>query len=356
MAPNSKIDSESLIYFLKSQNISYGELKKLTASNIIIRDASKYIFGETSPNSCYSIVVAIRRNMGDMSKALEMCGSNECSKVDRPSKMFEYLRSKGLTWEKVNSIEFWKRSFGDLCENFNIKKSKRNCFKIKKMFMRKFSTEHQPHNIKDSSDSISVRFGGDEISGEINAHTIPETCHSPLTDENTIDNVTGINISSGTHKSDDKSIEIVTDRNFSSSTRISEGKSMDILTGINTSSGSRKSDDKSIDIATGRYVSSSFEEVPEVVLNINKKIDASELRPKNSINRKNFNLYRLSYTSCKVHLGNFHISPEEFVAMQKGGKLVEERWTYIISTKFKNLNNICILNIKQKRYISSKNC
>ncbi|KAG5867663.1 hypothetical protein JTB14_004092 [Gonioctena quinquepunctata] len=171
--------------------------------------------------------------MGNMSKALEVCGSNgglnECSNVDKPSKMFEYLRSSGLTREKMNSIKLWKRSFGDLFENFGIKKSKSNCYKIKKIIMRKFSTEHQPANIKDSSDSISVRFEGNEISREINVHTIPESCRSPIPEENTIDIVTGRNISSGTRKSD-----------------------------------------KSIDIATGRNVSSSFEKVPEVILNTYK--------------------------------------------------------------------------------------
>ncbi|KAG5894947.1 hypothetical protein JTB14_023296 [Gonioctena quinquepunctata] len=241
--------------------------------------------------------------MGNMSKALEVCGSNggsnECSKVDKPSKIFEYLRSTGLTREKMNSIKLWKRSFGDICEKFGIKKCKRNCYKIKKMIMRKFSIERQPDKIKDRSDSFSVRFEGNEISREINIHTIPESCRSSIPEENTI----GRNIPSGTRKSD-KSIEIGTGRNFSSSTRISEGNSIDNFSGVNISSDTRKSD-QSIDIATGRNVSSSFEEVPEVVLNINKKIDMSELRPKNSINRKNSNLYRPSYSSCKVYLGIF---------------------------------------------------
>ncbi|KAG5875665.1 hypothetical protein JTB14_021835 [Gonioctena quinquepunctata] len=141
------------------------------------------------------------------------------------------------------------------------------------MIMRKFSIERQPDKIKDRSDSFSVRFEGNEISREINIHTIPESCRSSIPEENTI----GRNIPSGTRKSD-KSIEIGTGRNFSSSTRISEGNSIDNFSGVNISSDTRKSD-QSIDIATGRNVSSSFEEVPEVVLNINKKIDMKIVDP-----------------------------------------------------------------------------
>ncbi|KAG5870376.1 hypothetical protein JTB14_016143 [Gonioctena quinquepunctata] len=129
--------------------------------------------------------------MRNMSKALQMCGSNrgsnECSKVDKPSKMFEYLRSSGLTREKMNSIKLWKRRFVDLCENFSIEKSKRNCYKIKKKIMRKFSTEHQPDNMKDSFDPISVLFEGNEIVREMDVHTILESCRSPIPEENTID-------------------------------------------------------------------------------------------------------------------------------------------------------------------------
>ena len=105
-----------------------------------------------------------------------------------------------------------------------------------------------------------------------------------------------------------------------------------------------------------KNVSSSFEEVPEIIRHMESKEMSNELRPQNAMNRKDANLCRPSYVTCKFYLGTFLISPEEFNEMYKSESLVDGRWTYVLSVKFSTVNNICILNIKQKRYLSSKNC
>lgn len=135
MGKKSKIDVKLLSLYFNIERLSFAQVKKLTASNDIIKNASKFVFGEVKNSLCYQIVVAIRRDMGGISKMLENVELVKSrSKLNVAEDICEYILGKGVTHEDIKSNEYWNLLFKDICKHFCIKLCVRNSYRIKKIF------------------------------------------------------------------------------------------------------------------------------------------------------------------------------------------------------------------------------
>lgn len=96
------------------------------------------------------------------------------------------------------------------------------------------------------------------------------------------------------------------------------------------------------------------EDVPDCIIKLDKTkaTFSGKVVPPGSKNALSKTWLRPLYSKCKYLEGSFYVTSEELKSITKDRKLEPGCYQYVLKKKFKNVNNTCVLNFKQSRYIS----
>ncbi|KAI4459349.1 hypothetical protein MML48_6g00009974 [Holotrichia oblita] len=85
-----------------------------------------------------------------------------------------------------------------------------------------------------------------------------------------------------------------------------------------------------------------------------KNMNSRDILPMGALNLEVTQVQPSNYRDCKFTEGLFMIGVNEFRSVHNYGGLIPGKWTYLLSKKLNIVNNVCVINFKNKRHIKAK--
>lgn len=319
----------------KYPKVPFDKLKSLGIGDEIIKEASIYTFKTSSKNSRNKICKILKRNSGNIKSYIDNKQYFQPENPKKINQVYLSLKKCAIDISSIGTVSCSSKHspLSVLCLEMHMKNNFTNRYQLQKYIKR---------NVKD----LKQKCMHNEI---VLAQTsTPDKMNlKPLSFEfSPIENL-ALSFSTTTPTSSiEKEIPLY-------SNMIEKAKRN--LNMLLSSSGINKS--LSLNDTKAANVSIDDEELPDCIIKLDKKKSTftGKVLPRNSRNICSSTWTRPAYSECKYLEGFFSVTDEEFKSMCEGTKLKSGRYQFIIKEKLKQVNNTCVINFKNSRYVSRNN-